>query len=180
MKKMEDEQEINLFYFDESGFTTVSSVPYAWQPKGQTLEIPCFQSKRLNVLGFMSRNNGFYFHTVEGSVKTEHVITAFDAFTARYVVEYSVHKKPCIIILDNASTHTNAAFLAKRDDWLACGVGLHYLPTYSPELNLIEILWRHVKYQWLPLSSYLSYENLKKSVLNVLSGFGSEYLITFT
>jgi transposase len=73
----------------------------------------------------------------------------------------------------------NPAFLAKQDDWAACGVGLHYLPTYSPELNLIEILWRNVKYQWLSLSSYLNYENLKKSVLNVLSGFGSEYLITF-
>ncbi len=179
MKKMEDDQEINLFYFDEAGFTTASSVPYAWQPKGQTLEIPCFRSKRLNILGFMSRKNELYFHAVEGCVKTEHVINAFDAFTARYAVEYSVHKKPCLIIVDNASVHTSEAFLAKRDYWLACGVALHYLPTYSPELNLIEILWRNVKYQWLPLSSYLSYENLKKSVLNVLSGVGKEYLITF-
>jgi transposase len=81
--------------------------------------------------------------------------------------------------LDNASTHTSTAFLAEQDAWAACGVILHYLPTYSPELNLIEMLWRFVKYQWLPLSSYLSYENLKKSVLNVLSSFGSEYLITF-
>jgi transposase len=179
MKKMEDDQKINLFYFDESGFTTTSSVPYAWQPKGQTLEIPCFHSKRLNILGFMGRNNAFYFHVVEGGVKTKEVVAAFDAFTGRYAVEYATHKKPCIIILDNASTHTSAAFLAKKDEWLACGVALHYLPTYSPELNLIEILWRQVKYQWLPLSCYLSYENLKQSVLNVLSGFGNEYLLTF-
>jgi len=47
MKALEDAQKINLFYFDESGFTTASSVPYARQPKGQTLEIPCFHSKRL-------------------------------------------------------------------------------------------------------------------------------------
>jgi transposase len=26
---------------------------------------------------------------------------------------------------------------------------LKYLPPYSPELNLIEILWRHIKYRWL-------------------------------
>jgi hypothetical protein len=49
MKTLEDAQKINLFYFDESGFTTASSVPYAWHPKGQSLEIPCFHSKRLNV-----------------------------------------------------------------------------------------------------------------------------------
>lgn len=179
MKEMESNNEIKLFYFDESGFTTASSVPYAWQPKGQTLEIDCFHSKRLNILGFMNRKNELYFQAVEGKVNTETVIAAFDRFTARYALEYAEHKKPGIVILDNASTHTSTAFLAKRDDWAACGVGLHYLPTYSPELNLIEILWRNVKYQWLPLSSYLSYENLKKSVLDVLSGFGSEYLITF-
>lgn len=28
---------------------------------------------------------------------------------------------------------------------------------YSPELNLIEILWRQMKYAWLPLSAYLSF-----------------------
>jgi hypothetical protein len=179
MKTLEDAQKINLFYFDESVFTTASSVPYAWHPKGQSLEIPCFHSKRLNVLGFMSRKNALYFHALEDSVKTSDVITAFDAFTARYALEYAVHKKPCIIILDNASIQTSAAFLAEQDAWAACGVVLHYLPTYSPELNLIEVLWRFVKYHWLPLSSYLNYENLKQSVLNVLLSFGSEYLITF-
>ena len=76
--------------------------------------------------------------------------------------------------------HIPVAFLAEQDAWATCGVVLHYLPTYSPELDLIEILWRFVKYHWLPLSSYLSYENLKNSVLNLLSSFGSEYLITFT
>ncbi|MCW4153826.1 transposase, partial [Halomonas sp. 18H] len=28
-------------------------------------------------------------------------------------------------------------------------------PAYSPELNLIEILWRQMKYAWLPLSARL-------------------------
>ena len=179
IKKMEDNNEIKLFYFDESGFTTASPVPYAWQPKGVTVEIPCFHSKRLNVLGFMSRKNEFYFHAVEGKVDSVAVIAAFDSFCTRYALEYARHKKPCIILLDNASTHTSTAFLDKLDDWMACGVGLHYLPTYSPELNLVEILWRNVKYHWLPLSSCLSYDNLKKSVLEVVSGFGSQYRITF-
>jgi hypothetical protein len=179
MKELDDEQKINLYYFDESGFSTTSSVPYAWQPKGQTGEIPCFHSKRLNVLGFISRDNQSFFHAVEGCVKTQQVIEAFDLFTSRYADEYALHKKPCIIILDNASIHTSDAFLAQRDNWAARGVGLHYLPTYSPELNLIEILWRKIKYEWLPLTCYLSYENLKKSVLKVLANFGKEYHITF-
>lgn len=179
MKEMNDAGEINLYYFDESGFSTTSSVPYAWQPKEQTVEIPCFRSKRLNILGFISRDNQSFFHAVEGNVKSQQVIEAFDLFTSRYANEYAIHKKPCIIILDNASTHTSDAFLARHDDWAARGVLFHYLPPYSPELNLIEILWRKVKYEWLPLSCYVSYANLKKTVVDVLSNFGSNYRITF-
>ncbi len=47
--------EIDLFYFDESGFTLEPCVPYAWQPIGETIEVPSSKSKRLNVLGFMDR-----------------------------------------------------------------------------------------------------------------------------
>ncbi|MCK5898808.1 MAG: transposase [Methylococcales bacterium] len=53
------------------------------------------------------------------------------------------------------------------------------LPTYSPELNLIEILWRKIKYEWLPLSASVSYSDLKESVLKILNSFGKKYTITF-
>ncbi|WP_156829871.1 transposase [Methylovulum miyakonense] len=59
------------------------------------------------------------------------------------------------------------------------GVVLHYLPPYSPELNLIEIVWRKIKYEWLPLSCYASYGTLKQAVLDILSKFGDEYRVTF-
>jgi transposase len=49
----------------------------------------------------------------------------------------------------------------------------------SPELNLIEILWKKIKYEWLPLDCCLSYDSLKKAVFDVLSRFGNEYQITF-
>jgi len=48
-----EKKEIDLFYFDESGFTLEPCVPYAWQPLGKTIEIPSSKSKRLNVLGFV-------------------------------------------------------------------------------------------------------------------------------
>ncbi|MBC6474874.1 MAG: transposase [Hormoscilla sp. GM102CHS1] len=31
-----------------------------------------------------------------------------------------------------------------------------YLPTYSPQLNIIEILWRFIKYSWLNTDAYES------------------------
>jgi hypothetical protein len=53
------QKEIDLFYFDESGFTLEPCVPYAWQPQGETIEVPFAKSKRLNVLGFVNRECAF-------------------------------------------------------------------------------------------------------------------------
>jgi transposase len=63
--------------------------------------------------------------------------------------------------LDNASVQTRHAFLSHADEWMQRGVCLHFLPPYSPELNPIEILWRKIKYEWLPLDAYTSYAHLK-------------------
>jgi transposase len=45
---------------------------------------------------------------------------------------------------------------------------VHYLPPSCPELNPIEILWRKIKHDWLPLSCYTCYANLKTAVLEIL------------
>ena len=106
-------------------------------------------------------------------------IDAFEAFGQRYAEYYAQTKQPAIVIVDNAPVHTSAAFLAKIEDWYSYGLVVHFLPTYSPELNLIEILWRKIKYEWLPFDAYLSYANLKTEVLNVLSQVGIKYTITY-
>ena len=179
LQQMADAGLINLYYYDESGFTTVPSVPYAWQPAGTTLELPSFKSKRLNVLGFMSRGQQAYFHTTEGKVGTAQVAAAFDGFTSRYALEYAIHHTPCVVTLDNASWHTSRAFYDRVDEWAARGVVVHYLPPYSPELNPIEILRRKIKYDWLPLVCYASYCSMKNEVMEILGGFGQEYQISF-
>jgi hypothetical protein len=46
-----------LRYVDESGFSLVPVVPYAWQEKGEYIEIKSKKSKRLNVVGFLNKNN---------------------------------------------------------------------------------------------------------------------------
>jgi hypothetical protein len=38
-------------------------------------------------------------------------------------------------------------------------------------LNLIEILWKKIKYEWLPFSSYSTCGNLKQLVPAILDGF---------
>ncbi|QTF93966.1 MAG: hypothetical protein J5F18_08225 [Halomonas sp. BM-2019] len=47
-------------------------------------------------------------------------------------------------------------------------------------MNLIEILWRQVKYAWLPLASYESFATLTSEVERILSNYGCKaYAITF-
>jgi len=84
-----------------------------------------------------------------------------------------------VVVLDNASMHRSKAFRRKRVEWMSQRVHLIYLSAYSPELNLIEILWRQMKYAWLPLSAYLSFDHLSKEVCRLLDGYGSECTINF-
>ena len=114
-------------------------------------------------------------------MNAETVIAAFDKFAEDYAYsEFNRTEKLCVVVLDNASMHRSKAFLDKVDDWLLKGILLHFIPPYSPELNLIEILWRKIKYEWLPLSAYQSFSVLKESVADVLERTGKEFLITFT
>ena len=180
LHQVDTEGELKVYYFDAAGFSTIPCVPYAWQPKSDTLKLPSQRSKQLNILGFLHKNNDGFFYPHEGSVTSQVVIEAFEAFGKRYVEHYRQTRQPCIVIIDNAPVHTSAAFLKKREDWYSYGIGVHFLPPYSPELNLIEILWRKIKYEWLPFEAYSSYHNLKSEVLNVLNQLGEKYTITFT
>ncbi len=53
------------------------------------------------------------------------------------------------------------------------------LPSYSPQLNLIEILWRFIKYEWIEVSAYSSWQSLVEYVERVLKEFGKTYVIDF-
>jgi len=96
-------KEIDLCYFDESGFTLTPDTSYAWQPIGQTIEIPSSKSKRLNVLGFVNRDCRFDSFVFEGSVTTSVVVACIDWFTNQI-------EKPTTLIIDNAPTHTSNEF----------------------------------------------------------------------
>lgn len=167
--------EAELYYFDESGFSQNSAVPYAWSPVGQALEVGAFShSRRLNVLGFLSRQGKLIYHTTTETVTTQVVIEAFDI-----LLEQKSPETFSIVVLDNASMHRSVSFQRKELEWRAQRLYVIFLPAYSPELNLIEILWRKIKYEWLPVTAYQSFQTLTNHVLKVLSGYGKNYLISF-
>ena len=82
------------------------------------------------------------------------------------------------VILDNYRIHSSqitqralAAFDGR--------IRLHFLPPYCPELNLIEILWRMIKYHWLPLKAYTDFKTLLECLNHILVNVGTEYRLQF-
>ncbi len=71
-------------------------------------------------------------------------------------------------MVDRASIHGSDSILEKLEEWQERGVTIVELPAYSPKLNLIEILWRFRKYEWLEIDAYSSWQNLVLS--SVYSG----------
>lgn len=173
-KAQDDRGEIDLRYFDASGFCLVPYVPYAWQEHGDPLTLKTdTHRQRLNVLGFLNRRNVLDAYTFAEKVDTHTVIACFDAFCCQV-------SKKTVIVLDNASIHTSKAFTAKIPEWKAYNVEIFYLPAYSPELNIIEILWRFMKYEWIELWAYKSWAHLIEYVENILNMIGTEYKIKFS
>jgi transposase len=167
------ENEIDLCYFDESGFTLEPCVPYAWQQTGETLEIPSSKSNRLNVLGFVNRDCEFKSFVFEGGINTSIVTACIDEFSKQI-------EKPTTLIIDNASTHTSNEFNENLEKWKERKLSIYRIPPYSPELNIIEIVWRKIKYEWLPFSAYNSYLSLKKELFDVLANIGKTHRIEFS
>ena len=52
--------------------------------------------------------------------------------------------------------------MAKIEERKEKDVLIYFLPPYSPELNLIEILWKRIKYEWLDFDACKSFQNLKE------------------
>ena len=164
--------EIDLYFFDESGMCLVPYVPYAWQERGETIEIESGGKKRLNILGFLSREHGLVAYTIEGTVDGDVVIACFDAFCSEL-------SRKTVVVLDNSTFHTSDAIEEKVPEWSSKNLELLYLPKYSPELNLIEILWRFMKYEWIQWWAYKEWAYLVKYVEMVIRGYGTEYEINF-
>jgi len=100
----------------------------------------------------MHRHNNLSPYIIEGKVDTSVIVECFDQFRKQI-------KKRTSVFLDNSPRHRSRDFICHISTWVKRGLILKYLPPYSPELNLIEILWRFIKYQWLPFAAYMSFSS---------------------
>ena len=110
----------------------------------------------------------FHFRALMRSV----VINCIDTF-------FAVVNKPTVIVVAQASIHRNDAVFDKIEEWKERGITIFELPSYSPQLNLIEILWRFIKYEWIEIDAYSSWNIFVASVEKILREFGNNYVINF-
>jgi len=115
LQKQEDKGKIDLYYFDEAGFALDPSIPYAWQEPESVIELPAMKYGRINVLGFMNRNNDLHSYMFEQSIHTGVVIACFDAFCKTLT-------KKTVIVIDNASIHTSEEFADRIPYWKKQGL----------------------------------------------------------
>ena len=168
----EDEGKLKLYFADESGFSLVPSVPYGWSKKGETICILSQRSKRINVFGLYSRNNELKSYLSDGTMTAEQIVAYLDDFSNSMT-------QPTVVVMDNATVHKARIIKEKIKEWKKLGLTIWYLPAYSPHLNLIETLWRKIKYEWLKPADYVDMETYKKAINEILENVGNSLKISF-
>ncbi|MCD6091232.1 MAG: IS630 family transposase [Bacteroidales bacterium] len=172
LKKLKDNGYIDLYFGDANHFGLTPSVPYVWQTKENPILLSAVKGRYLNVVGLMTRKNDLFFEVAQTTLNSAKMID----FVERFLQQI---KQKTVIILDNAPIHKSKIFMQKVKEWKLQDLYVFFLPTYSPELNIIEILWRRIKYNWQPFDSYLNFQNLTENLNYVLNNFGTKYDIIF-
>ena len=131
------------------------------------------KSKRLNVLGLLSRDNDLQVYSTTGTICSDLMIAFLDDFATQIT-------QKTVVVLDNAPIHHSEEFENQMAIWQEKDLYIFFLPTYSPHLNLIETLWRKSKYEWLKPHHYQSFEILTQAVENILTNLAKEFKIDFS
>ena len=146
-------------YFSDAVHPTYNMMPaYAWIKKGEERTVKTNTGrKRMNILGAYSPNDQ------EVIVNDEETINADSLLRLLKKIE---RKHPeldrIILFLDNA--RYNRA-VKVREYLKTSKIELEYLPSYSPNLNLIERLWKRFKKKVLYNTYYEHFDEFKHAAL---------------
>lgn len=167
LAEMLEEPDLDVVYFDEAGFSLKGVTPYGWQPIGERMEVPVTgaHGSSIQALGFEHEDGSKQMYLQKGYVNSETVIEAFDDYSEQI-------DQTTVVVLDNASCHTSAAFTACLDKWAERGLLVYHLPPYSPELNSIERFWKTLKYQLMPATAWERFTTLLNTLTTKLCEIG--------
>lgn len=164
---------IDLYYSDESRVSLEPSIPYGWQFPDEEVFMPTDKGNGLNCFALLKRNNQCLIETSSETLTSQFIFEQFENLSVRL-------RKLTVVVLDNARIHTSGIIKERKKVWQQRGLYIFYLPRYSPHLNIVETLWRKLKYEWLTPSDYQSKENLFYQTKSALKAVGSSLFIRFS
>jgi transposase len=160
---------LGLYDLDECGFSPTLPTASSWTLAGQRkrVEYEAPQGRRVNVLAAY-RPHG---PTPRLDVSTaERTWEAYDLPAFLRALPWA--DVPRVVVLDNGPLHTGRIVREARRDLTGKGIFLYYLPSYSPEFNRIEGVFRQVKYQEMPQRSYTRRLELREAVERSFRDYG--------
>ena len=177
----ENPKLIQIWFLDESGFSLRVIRRRCWGKKGKRKKLAGERKRgRVNVMGFLrySDKKRFVEFIKKGNAETFYeVMKVFYAEVIREWVEagnmaeeFNEKGPKIVIILDNASFHKRKAINEKIEEEMP-KIHLEYLPPYSPDYNLIELVWHSAK-EYLAHRLFKSIEELEMVLHNLLNEGG--------
>ena len=169
---------LQVWFWDESGFSLRVIRRKNWGRKGQRQKIPGQRRRgRINVMGavresdrkrvcfFIKKGNADIFleqlHQFNQLVKQEWVNKGNRA------EDFQFQGPRIILILDNASFHKRQDILSKVSQELT-NFRLEFLPAYSPDYNIIELVWHSCK-EYIAHRLFQSVDELKQLLDRLLN-----------
>jgi len=151
----ENPNRLQVWFWDESGFSLRVIKRKTWGKKGHRKKVRGDRRKgRVNVMGairysdkkrfveFLSKSNSNSFYKVLKLFYQNLISEWVEAGNKR---EYFTEKGfKIVIVLDNASFHKKQDYIQKITTEMP-NIHLEYLPEYSPDYNLIELVWHSAK-----------------------------------
>lgn len=151
-----------LLFGDEVSFPQWGSLTFTWAPRGQQPTVPTSgQRKGYKVFGLIDYFSGkFFYKTLEERLNSE----SYKSFLWDVL---SKTKKHIILIQDGASYHKSKALKAFFEQF-KYRLTVYQLPSYSPDFNPIEKLWKNVKTDEIHLHYFPTFDSLKEKVEKAL------------
>ena len=154
-----------ILFEDEASFAQWGSLSYTWARRGQQPEVKTSgKRKGYKVFGAIEYFSGrLFYQGIEGRFASD----SYQAFLRTILAQTTEH---LFLIHDGARYHTSAStqtFLAAHHDRIT----EHPLPSYSPDYNPIEYLWKKTKQRATHNKYFKEFAALTISVEKALAYF---------
>ena len=173
VERLSERGDVEVVYIDAARVSADAVVPYGWQFADEDVFMPSSPGTSINCWACLTRSNRCWFATTQASITSQFVLEQIEHLSVGL-------RKLRVLVLDNAPVHTARIIKERRAVWEQHGLFLLYLPRYSPHLNIVETLWRKLKYEWLSPKDYETPDGLFYTVRQALAAVGSSLCIKFS